>query len=107
AGGLAERVEVAPLVGCVERITLVCSVGGVDLDGALPGQEGPECLIDERGVGEPRARSPRLGEQLRVNGRAHSHTRHAITIPPICHSTAWARTDSDLRRTGRRIPKSI
>src|SRR5216683_6615286 len=59
-GGSPERREVSPLVARFQRITVVRRVRAIDLDGAVPGQEGGERLVDERRIRELRSGLPRV-----------------------------------------------
>ena len=50
AGDLAERRNVAPVIGLVDWVFVVGGVGSVDLDLAMPGQERTERFVHECGV---------------------------------------------------------
>jgi hypothetical protein len=45
-----ERSEVSPFVFRIQRHTVICLVGSVDLDRAIAGEESTERLVDESGI---------------------------------------------------------
>jgi hypothetical protein len=60
---LAERGEVTPIVGLVNRMSVVRRVGGVDLSGAMSGEKRSEGFIEQGGIVAVGAQSSGLLEE--------------------------------------------
>jgi len=79
------RHQVAPLVWLVGRMLVVGGVAGVHLSGSVANEQCSKGLVNECGVGGPRAHAARSVEQLSVHGCAQPCAIHAPRMPlPGC-----------------------
>lgn len=54
---------------------------GVDFGPSVIGDQRPEGLVEQDGVGSARLKCPSVLEKILVNGSTHAYARHATSMP--------------------------
>lgn len=64
---------------------VVSGIGGIKRSGAVLGDQGGECLVDEGSVANASSYPPSPSQEMLVDCRAYPHPYHAIRMPQVWH----------------------
>jgi hypothetical protein len=98
---LSKGCEVAPLIGLVERMSVIRVVLRVQFGSPVTQQERAKSLINEDRIRLPAASPSSTGQEVLVHRRAHTYPRHATSMASVATSARAALAVASHRNTSQ------